>query len=264
MEGKRARLKIADLKRRPMRQQSGTENELKSLAQSWLERPVHDIIVCPSRTVVDGHRRLAGLELLGQAEVEVFVTDQELDDKAVLEVGLTTAIHRADLSGFDKFQACVRLLELNPGWQNQDLARCVKLDPSTVTRLLSPSKCVSEVVQSLRENKIAISDAYEISKQEDREGQLKLLALKNAGASREVLAAQGRKQRAAATPAVRVSKIKCPLPTGQVITVSGQELSLDEAIDSLKEAIKAMSKARDTGLDAKTAMAVWKDMARAG
>ena len=264
MEGKRARLKIADLKRRPMRQQSGTEEELKSLAQSWLERPVHDIIVCPSRKVVDGHRRLTGLELLGETEVDVLLTNQELDDKAVLEVGLTTAIHRADLSGFDKFQACVKLLELNPGWQNQDLARCVKLDPSTVTRLLSPSKCVAEVVEALRENKIAISDAYEISKAVDREDQLRLLSLKNAGASREVLAAQGRKQRAAATPAVRVSKIKCPLPSGQVITVSGQELSLDEAIDSLKEAIKAMTKARDTGLDAKTAQAVWKDMAKAG
>ena len=201
--------------------------------------------------VVDGHRRTDGLEMLGETEIEVFMTEEELDDKAVLEVGLTTAIHRADLSGFDKFQACVKLLELNPGWQNQDLARCVKLDPSTVTRLLSPSKCVAEVVEALRENKIAISDAYEISKQVDREGQLRLLALKNAGASREVLAAQGRKQRAAATPAVRVSKIKCPLPSGHVITVSGQELSLDEAIDSLKEAIKAMSKARDTGLDAK-------------
>ncbi len=45
MEGKRTRLKIADLKRRPMRQHSGTEDELKALAQSWLERPVHDIIV---------------------------------------------------------------------------------------------------------------------------------------------------------------------------------------------------------------------------
>lgn len=264
MEGKRARLKIADLKRRPMRQQSGTEQELKALAQSWMERPVHDIIVCPSRKVVHGHRRLEGLVLLGVTEIDVFVTDQELDEKAVLEVGLTTAIHRADLSGFDKFQACVRLLELHPDWQNQDLARCVKLDPSTVTRLLSPSKCVAEVVEALRENKIAISDAYEISKAVDREDQLRLLSLKCAGANREALAAQGRKQRAAATPAVRVSKIKCPLPSGQVITVSGQELSLDEAIDSLKEAIKAMSKARDTGLDAKTAMAVWKDMAKAG
>jgi hypothetical protein len=120
------------------------------------------------------------------------------------------------------------------------------------------------VVEALRENKIAISDAYEISKAVDREDQLRLLSLKNAGASREVLAAQGRKQRAAATPAVRVSKIKCPLPSGQVITVSGEELSLDEAIDSLKEAIKAMTKARDTGLDAKTAQAVWRDVAKAG
>ncbi len=131
---------------------------------------------CPSLKVVDGHRRLDGLELLGETEVDVLLTNQELDDKAVLEVGLTTAIHRADLSGFDKFQACVKLLELNPGWQNQDLARCVKLDPSTVTRLLSPSKCVAEVVEALRENKIAISDAYEISKAVDREDQLRLLS----------------------------------------------------------------------------------------
>ncbi len=264
MEGKRTRVKIADLKRRPMRQHSGTKEELKALALSWLERPVHDIIVTPSMRLVDGHRRTDGLEMIGETEIEVFMTDEELDDKAVLEVGLTTAIHRADLSGFDKFQACEKLMDIHPEWQNQDLAQCLKVDPSTVTRFRSPSKCVAEVVEALRENKIAISDAYEISKAVDREDQLRLLSLKCAGANREALAAQGRKQRAAATPAVRVSKIKCPLPSGQVITVSGQELSLDEAIDSLKEAIKAMSKARDTGLDAKTAMAVWKDMAKAG
>ncbi len=263
MEGKRTRFKIADLKRRPMRQHSGTEEELKALAQSWLERPVHEIIVCPSRKVVDGHRRLAGLELLGQTEVDVLLTNEELDDKAVLEVGLTTAIHRADLSGFDKFHACMKLLELNPGWQNQDLARCVKLDPSTVTRLRSPTKCVAEVVEALRENKIAISDAYEISKAVDREDQLRLLALKYSGASREVLAAQGRKQRAVDKPAVRAAKIRCPLPSGCTITVTGQDVTLDEAIESLKEAIKAMTKARDTGLDAKTAQAVWRDVAKA-
>ncbi len=263
MRGKRIRIKIADLKLRPMRQDSGTEEQLKALAQSWVDRPVHDIIVTPGLKVIDGHRRLAGLLLLGITEIEVFVTDEELDERAALEVGLTTAIHRADLSGFDKSQACVKLLELNPGWNNQDLARCVKLDPSTVTRLLSPTKCVAEVVDALRENKIAISDAYEISKQEDREGQLRLLALKLAGASREVLATQGRKQRAATTPGVRAAKIRCPLPSGCTITVTGQDVTLDEAIESLKEAIKAMTKARDTGLDAKTAQAVWRDVAKA-
>jgi ParB/RepB/Spo0J family partition protein len=264
MDGQRTRVKIADLKRRPMRQHSGTNDELKALAQSWLERPVHDIVVCPSRKVVDGHRRLEGLILLGETEADVLLTNQELDDKAVLEVGLTTAIHRADLSGFDKFQACVKLLELNPGWQNQDLARCVKLDPSTVTRLLSPSKCVAEVLEALRENKISISDCYEISKAVDRDGQLQLLALKSAGASRDVLAAKGRKQRAADKPAVRASKIRCPLPSGCTITVTGQDVTLDEAIECLQQAMKAIKKAIDTGLDAKTAQAVWRDVARAG
>jgi len=45
--------------------------------------------------------------------------------------------------------------------------------------------------------------------------------------------------------------------------VTGQDVTLDEAIESLKEAIKAMTKARDTGLDAKTAQAVWRDVAKA-
>jgi ParB/RepB/Spo0J family partition protein len=263
MEGKRARLKIADLKRRPMRQDSGTEEELKALGQSWLERAVDDIVVCPSRKVVDGHRRLMGLELLGETEVDVLVTSQELDDKAVLEVGLTTAIHRADLSGFDKFQACMRLLELNPGWQYQDLARCVKLDPSTVTRLLSPSKCAAEVVAALRDNKISISDCYEISKAADHDGQLQLLALKNAGASRDVLAAKGRKQLAGDKPAVRASKIKVPLVSGAVVTVSGDEITLEEAIEAAGEAVKQMKAAVAKGLNAKTAMNVWRDIAAA-
>jgi ParB-like chromosome segregation protein Spo0J len=264
MKGQRTRVKIADLKRRPMRQNSGTDEELIALAESWLERPVHDIIVTPSLKVGDGNRRLDGLVLKGITEVEVFMTDEELDDKALLEVGLTTAIHRADLSVYDKSVACQRLRELNPGWQNQDLAKCLKLDPSTVTRLLSPSKCVAEVVDALRDNKISISDCYEISKVADRDGQLQLLALKNAGASRDVLAAKSRKQRTADKPAVRASKIRCPLPSGCTITVTGQDVTLDEAIESLKEAIKAMTKARDTGLDAKTAQAVWRDVAKAG
>ena len=33
---------------------------------------------------------------------------------------------------------------------------------------------------------------------------------------------------------------------------------------ALKEALKAMTKARDTGLDCKTAMAYWRDVAKAG
>ena len=102
MKGQHARKKIDDLKRRPMRQNSGTAEELKALALSWLERAAHDIIVCPSLTVVDGHRRLEGLVLLGEAEADVFITEEELTETQIRQVGLTTAIHRADLSPYDK------------------------------------------------------------------------------------------------------------------------------------------------------------------
>ena len=262
MEGKRARLKIAELKRRPMRQLSGTEEELKALARSWMERPVHDIIVCPSRKVVDGHRRLEGLVLLGETEVDVLVTDQELDDKAVLEVGLSTAIHRADLSGFDKFQACVKMLELNPDWQYQDLARCVKLDPSTVTRLLSPAKCSPAWQEALRDGKVGISDCYAASKLAEAD-QAGLLALKLSGASRDTLEQAGRKTRSASAAAVRASKIKVPLVSGPVVTVSGVEITLEEAIEAASEAVKQMKAAVAKGLNAKTAMNMWRDIAAA-
>jgi hypothetical protein len=118
-------------------------------------------------------------------------------------------------------------------------------------------------VEALRQNKIAISDAYEISKAVDRDGQLKLLALKKTGASREALAAQGRKQRAAEKPAVRASKIKVPLVSGPVVTVSGDEITLEEAIEAAGEAVKQMKAAVAKGLNAKTAMNVWRDIAAA-
>jgi hypothetical protein len=63
---------------------------------------------------------------------------------------------------------------------------------------------------------------------------------------------------------VRTAKIKCPLPNGQIVTVAGNELSLEDAIESLSEAVKLMKAALAKGLNAKTAERVWKDVAAAG
>ena len=50
--------------------------------------------------------------------------------------------------------------------------------------------------------------------------------------------------------------MKCPLPSATVI-VTGNAIGLDEAIDAVLVAAKEMKRARDEGLDAKTAQAVW-------
>jgi hypothetical protein len=118
------------------------------------------------------------------------------------------------------------------------------------------------VQEALRDGKIGIRACYAISRRPPEE-QPGALNFKLSGAGSDALESHGRRMRAAQKLAVRTSRICCPLAGGHVVTVAAEELSLDEAIESLKEALKAMTKARDTGLDAKTAQAVWKDMARA-
>jgi ParB family transcriptional regulator, chromosome partitioning protein len=115
----------------------------------------------------------------------------------------------------------------------------------------------------LKAGTVSISDVYAASKLPESE-QAGLLTLKLSGATRDQLEHQGRKKRAAATPTVRTSKIKYPLPTGHTVTIAGDGVSLEDAIESLQTAIKGIKKAIETGLDARTAQSVWKDMAAAG
>jgi len=62
---------------------------------------------------------------------------------------------------------------------------------------------------------------------------------------------------------LKVSRIKCPLPSGATIQVSGESISLDDAIEAAQEWIKEAKKASEQGLDAKTFQAVMRDKAKA-
>ncbi|WP_435008066.1 ParB/RepB/Spo0J family partition protein [Tundrisphaera lichenicola] len=239
------------------------EAELRLLGESLRKRQLQPVLARSDGTIIAGERRYRAALLVGLKELLVIATEESLSEAEIRAIQLTENIHRADLTGYEKWLACRELLELNPGWQGKDLAAHLHLDPSTVTRLLSPSKCVREWQEALREGKVGISDCYAAAKlpPEDQPG---LLALKLGGASRDALETTGRKKRSAGAPVVRASKIKCPLVGGAVVTVAGDEISLDDAMEALKEAVKAFAKARDTGLDAKTAQAVWRDVAKAG
>ncbi len=216
----------------------------------------------PDGTIIAGERRFRAAMLVGLKELMVIVTDEPLTEGEIRAIQLTENIHRADLTGYEKWSACAELMCMNPNWQQKDLADRLHLDPSSVTRLLSPSKCVPAARDALRDGKIGISDAYALSKlpQEDQPG---LLALKLSGGSRDALEQAGRKKRAAATPGVRVSKIKVPLVSGAVVTVSGDEITLEEAIEAAGEAVKQMKAAVAKCLNAKTAMNVWRDIVAA-
>ena len=243
-----------------------SEAELRSLGASMkAQGQLQPVGATADGTLLWGERRLRAAVLVVLLELMVIITDRVLSDTEIRLIQLAENIHRADLTGYEKWMACYELLTLNPAWNQKELADHLHLDPSQVCRLLSPSKCVQEAQDALKAGKITISDTYAMSKLPEA-GQAEMLAKKLAGdiEGRDGMEQYGRKKRASSTPAVRASKIKVPLVSGTVVTVAGDDISLEEAIDAATDAVKQMKAAVAKGLNAKTAMNVWKDVAAAG
>lgn len=266
MKGTTRRVPIATLKRRPIRRSDGPDDELAALGRSYLDRPVHPILVRPDLTVADGHRRLRGLELVGETDVEVFVAADDLSDGELTEIALATALHRADLTAYEKWTAASELMCRNPTWQMKDLADRLRLDPSMVTRLLSPSRCTPEWQDALKAGTVGLSDCYAASKLPPA-GQAGLLALRLSGASRDAVAHAARRARAPtpeAPKAAKAARVTCKLPSGFTVAVSGRAVSLDDAADALADALKEVKRARELGYTARTFAAAMADRARKG
>jgi ParB family transcriptional regulator, chromosome partitioning protein len=262
MKGKFVRAKIADLKRQPIRQDHGTQEELKALARSYLECAIHPIICRRDMTVGDGNRRVEGLGLLGQTEIEVFVADEDLSDADLLEIALASDIHRASVCFYDKCQAIRKWEELHPGISGKEIAEKLKVDPAQITRLKSLFKCIPEVQEAARIGKLDSSSVYAISKVETEAGQRELLAAKLGGATRDEIEKRGRKARNRAAPTVKLARVRCPLSTGTTVVVSGASMDLSGMIDALSAALDCARKASKESLDVKTAQRVWADKAK--
>ena len=245
--------------------------ETKRLGQDMLDRGQLQAVAAVEHggrlRMIFGHGRYLAAKAVGIKTLEVNI-HPAMDDTQFILTRTSENLQRKELTGWRKWLLCDGLIKLN-GWDQKTLAEKMHLDQSSVTRYVAVGRCIQEVKDALRDGKITISDCYAISKlpEADQPG---LLALRLTGcASRDVLENQGRKLRNAAkngnsAPVARAAKIKCPLPSGHIITVTGDEISLEEAMESLQQAIKAIKKAIDTGLDAKTAQCVWRDMAKAG
>jgi len=242
-----------------VRKDLGPEEKLRELGESLERRQIQPVVAMPDGTLLAGHRRLAGAALVGLETLDVIITDEPLTEDQICVIQLSENIQRADLSDAEIYMGCTELMGLHPGWQRQDLARHLSKDPSTITRWLSPSDLIPEALDAFMSGKFGFSKAYSISKSPDQSA---TLALVLSGETRDAVERKTRKPKAAAS--IRAAKIKCPLPSGRVVTISGGELSLEEAVDAAQEAAKQMKAAIAKGVSAKSAQAYWKDVAAAG
>jgi ParB family transcriptional regulator, chromosome partitioning protein len=168
---------------------------------------------------------------------------------------------RENLSDPQRWKTVEELRRLYPKWLAKDIAEALNKEPSWVTRYLSPSKCLPAVQEAFTAGRLGISDCYAISKVSERE-QHELLALKLDGATRDDLEVAAKRMKRPRSRRNRGTirrcwnRIKCPLPYATVI-VSGNAIELDGSIEAALAAAEEMKRARDEGLDAKTAMAAW-------
>lgn len=213
--------------------------------------------------MIFGHGRWLAARDAGIKTLEVKIYPASTTDTQFRLIRAAENLHRKELTGYRTWMLCADLMCGNPQWAMKDLAEHLHLDPSMVTKLLSPSKAIPAAQEALRDGKIGITDCYELSRV-SAEQQAELLRLKLSGTSRDGLAEQVRKQKRAGTPQVRAKRIVCPLPSGASVVVSGIDLSLDDFVEALGEAQKEAKKAREQSLDARTFAAVMKDKAKKG
>lgn len=239
------------------------EAELRLLGESLRKKQLQPILAQPDGTIIAGERRWRAAKLVGLPTLEVKIADETLSDSQVRIWQLVENMQRADLSGYEQWLGCAELMCMHssPPWQMKDLAEALQKDPSTVTRLLSPSKCIQAWQDALRDGKVGISDCYAASKL-PQDKQAGLLALKLSGASRDQIEEAGRKTRTPRAETPKQARVVCPLSTGTRIVVTGPEMDLDGLIEALQSALEAARKANKDSLDVKTAERVWRDRAK--
>jgi ParB family chromosome partitioning protein len=213
--------------------------------------------------MIFGHGRWLAAKSAGIKTLEVKVFPASISDTEFKLIRASENLQRKELTGHRKWLLCAGLLSTNPTWQMKDLAERLGLDPSMVTRLVSPSKCIPAWQEALAAGKVGISDCYAASKLVEVE-QADLLRQKLAGASRDAIEQAGRKKRATTTPSVTLKRVKIAMPEGTTIVLTGAEMALDDVINALESALSAARRAHKDNLDVKTAEKVWRDKAKAG
>lgn len=252
------KIKISEIEC-PSPRESHTEDNIRQLAADIKRHGLlHPPVVTKDKKLVAGMGRILAVKLLGWDEIEVRVIDGPRTVSDLRAITLCENLHRADLTGWEKWQALCELMFMHQDWQLKDLAEEVSLSQSLLTRYMSPSKCIGAWQEALKTGKVGISDCYAASKLPESE-QAGLLALSLSGMSRDNLERHSRKQRA--KPSVKVSKVKIALPNKVSVVLNGNNLGMVEVVDVLGDALKEARKASEQ-YDVKTFQSMMRDKAK--
>lgn len=255
-------IRVSDLTPGPNVRTKVDEGELQLLGQSLKERQFHPLVTTPEMQIVDGWRRWLAARLVGLERLWVVIGTNPLTDEERIAAQLTMALHRQGLTEQEKVKACEELMAAVPGLNQKGLAQRLKVNESTVSRWLSVSgdRVTAEARDAFFSGRIGLKDVYAISQVEPTK-QPEMLAKAVRGETRDQLNRSVRQLRK--RPAdKRPNRLRCPLPEGRVVTITGRELTFDDVIQSLNDLLTSARKALKEGLDLHTWEAVLEDKSK--
>jgi hypothetical protein len=263
--------RVKDLKRNPKNPGGGKryeEQELRHLGRSLRVRQWMPIIVKePELIVLDGNRRHATAELEGIDILFGIPVTQEITPAEINRLIAQLDLRHQPFSEIARGKLWLSIREDNR-WTNAQLAEDLGISAGFLTKVLGNLENPEEIQGMVDDKVLTVGDGYYLSRIEDLTERTRLARELAAGRVKsDSLPARVRQQKRPGNSAevVRVDRIKCPLASGVTITISGKDLSLEDAIAAITELLKEMKAAasRDN-LDGKTFAAVCARKAKNG
>jgi ParB/RepB/Spo0J family partition protein len=262
---------LSYFKLNPQVRKTFNERELRSLGESLLVRQLVPVLARVDGTIDDGERRYRAAELVGKATLLAIVTDEAVSPDDRLEIQLVSALHREGLTPYEEYLGCTEWLSHRPGATLKQLAERLSCDPSSLTRTIALNKCIKPVHDAAEKNLIGKAAWYEISHHpEAQQAELLRLYLSTGDGKQltsDQLVSVGRRKRGGNShtenkPAVIVQRLRCPLPSGLTVQFSGKAVSLQAALDAMKDLTAELKTAMSQGLDARTVVRVLADKSK--
>ena len=236
----------------PVRRENCTDDFLLGMGKSLLEKQLNPIYVMKNRKVVAGNSRILAARMVKKSHLWGYMLDADLSESEQLQWMCFENVHRVEVTVQEQTKQCLRLLELNPEWEQKQAAAFLKLDPSMVTRFVAVGKAIPAVQDAFYSRAISLSATYEIVKAGDAAAQHAALAKAYGGATREEIRKRGASGQSGQT------RLKVPFG-GMAVSISGKGVELKALEKVLGGLLKSVKKAISDGWQVTTWEAALKD-----
>lgn len=153
-------------------EQTALEELASSIKEHGLMQPITVRVIGDTYQLIAGERRLKASKLIGLEEIPSVITEVNNKDSAVL--ALIENLQREDLNFIEESQAYYDIMK-DHGYTQQQLAKSIGKNQSTVANKLRLLKLSGEVIKRILENNLSERHARALLRLPDKKTQLKAL-----------------------------------------------------------------------------------------